>query len=52
MDRQLQRESAISLALALRRKFNVDRTVLKWVEVFKYLSRLLAQGDDDAQAIR
>jgi hypothetical protein len=52
MDRQLQRESAISLALALRREFNVDRTVLEWVEVFKYLGRLLAQDDDDAQAIR
>jgi hypothetical protein len=52
MDRQLQRESAISLALALQRKFNVDGTVLEQVKVFKYLGRLLAQDDDDAQAIR
>jgi hypothetical protein len=51
MDRRLQRESAISLALALRREFNVNGTVLEWVEVFKYLGRLLAQDDDDAQAI-
>ncbi len=52
MDQRLQRESAISLALALRRKFNVNGTVLEWVKVFKYLGRLLVQDDDDAQAIR
>jgi hypothetical protein len=52
MDRRLQRESAISSALALRREFNVDGTVLERVEVFKYLGRLLAQDNDDAQAIR
>jgi hypothetical protein len=52
MDRQLQRESAISSAFALRREFNVDGTVMEQVEVFKYLGRLLAQDDDDAQAIR
>jgi hypothetical protein len=40
------------LALALRHEFNVDRTVLERVKVFKYLGRLLAQDDDDAQAIR
>ncbi len=39
------------MALALRHEFNVDRTVLEWVEVFKYIGRLLAQDDDDAQAI-
>ncbi len=52
MDRRLQRESAISLALALRREFNVNETVLEWDEVFKYLGHLLEQDDDDAQAIR
>jgi hypothetical protein len=52
MDRRLQRESAISSALALRHKFNVNGTVLERVEVFKYLGHLLAQDDDDAQAIR
>jgi hypothetical protein len=51
MDKRLQRESAISSALALRHEFNVNGTVLEWVEVFKYLGRLLAQDDDDAQAI-
>jgi hypothetical protein len=52
MDRWLQQELAISLALALRREFNVNGTVLEWVKVFKYLGCLLAQDDDDAQAIR
>jgi hypothetical protein len=52
MDWRLQWESAISSALALRRQFNVDGTVLERVEVFKYLGRLLVQDDDDAQAIR
>jgi hypothetical protein len=52
MDRRLQQESAISLALALRHEFNVNGTVLERVKVFKYLGRLLAQDDDDAQAIR
>ncbi len=40
------------MALALRRKFTVNGTVLERVEVFKYLGRLLAQDDDYAQAIR
>ncbi len=40
------------MALALLCKFNVNGTVLEQVEVFKYLGRLLAQDDDDAQAIR
>jgi hypothetical protein len=52
MDRRLQQESAFSLALALRREFNVDGTVLERVEVFKYLGCLLVRDDDDAQAIR
>jgi hypothetical protein len=52
MDQRLQRESAISSALALQHKFNVNGTVLERVEVFKYLGCLLAQDDDDAQAIR
>jgi hypothetical protein len=51
MDRWLQRESAISSALALQRKFTINGTVLERVEVFKYLGHLLAQDDDDTQAI-
>ncbi len=42
----------MTLALALQQQFCVDGEVLKWVEVFKYLGRLLAQDNDDIQAIR
>ncbi len=52
MDQRLQRESAIASALALRRKFTVNGSVLECVEVFKYLSRLHVQDDNDAQAIQ
>jgi hypothetical protein len=52
MDRWLKRESAISLALALRHEFTINGSVMEHVEVFKYLGRLLVQDDDDAQAIR
>ena len=48
----MQRELVVSSALALRRQFTVHGDVLERIEVFKYLGRLLAQDDDDAQAIR
>ena len=51
-DRYTQRESAIASALALRHEFTVQGDMLERVEVFKYLGRLLAQDDNDAQAIR
>jgi len=52
VERRAQRESAVASALALRRQFTVHGDALERVEVFKYLGRLLAQDDDDAQAIR
>jgi hypothetical protein len=48
--RKQQREAAVTLALALRQQFSVHGEALDWVEVFKYLGRLLAQDDDDIQA--
>jgi hypothetical protein len=51
MDQQLQREWAISLALALRHEFTANGLVSEHVKVFKYLGRLLSQDDNDAQAI-
>ena len=48
----MQCESAVSSALALRRQFTVHGDVFERVEVFKYLGHLLAQDDDDMQAIR
>ena len=49
---RIQREAAVTLALALRFTFTVHGDVLEGVEVFKYLGRLLAQDDDDVQAVR
>jgi hypothetical protein len=51
VERKLQRELAVRLALALRRQFSVHGDVLERVEVFKYFGHLLAQEDDNAQAI-
>ncbi len=51
VERRVQREAAVSSALALRRQFTIHGDVLEHVEVFKYLGRLLAQDDDDAQAV-
>ena len=51
-ERRRQHERAVASALALRREFNVEGRVLERVEVFKYLGRLLALGDDDAQCVR
>jgi hypothetical protein len=52
VERKHQQETAILLALALRQQFSVCGNMLEWVEVYKYLGRLLAQDDDDIQAIR
>jgi hypothetical protein len=51
-ERRVQREAAVTSALALRCTFTVHGDVLERVEVFKYLGRLLAQDDDDVQAVR
>jgi hypothetical protein len=50
--RKQQREASVTLALALQQQFSIDGEVLERVEVFKYLGRLLAQDNDDIQAIR
>ena len=52
VERRKQREAAVTSALALRQQFTVHGEALERVEVFKYLGRLLAQDDDDIQAIR
>ncbi len=38
--------------LALCQQFTVNGDVLEWVEVYKYLRRMMAQDDDDTQALR
>ena len=52
VERKQQQEAAVTSALALRQQFSVHGEALDWVEVFKYLGCLLAQDDDDIQAIR
>jgi hypothetical protein len=46
-----QREGAVTLALTLRQQFSVNGKVLKQVDLFKFLGRLLAQDEGDIQAI-
>ncbi len=48
----LQQEVAVTSALAIRQQFKVRGDVLEQVEVYKYLGRMMAQDDDDLQAIR
>ncbi len=48
----MQRDSAITLALALRQLFYVEGEVLEKVESFRYLERILTQDDDDIRAVR
>jgi hypothetical protein len=52
VERQRQREAAVTAVLALRQQFTMHGNVLKQVEVYKYLERMMAQDDNDAQAIR
>ncbi len=52
VEQKQHREAAVTSALALRQQFTVHGEALERVEVFKYLGRLLAQDDDDLQAIR
>jgi hypothetical protein len=47
-----QREAAVTSALSLRQQFTVHGDVLKRVEVYKYLGRMMAQDNNDTQALR
>ena len=52
VERHKQLEMVVSSALALHQQFMVNGDVLECVEVFTYLGRMMAQDDDDIQAIR
>ncbi len=52
VERCKQCKTAISSALALHQQFTVCRDVLECVKVYKYLGRMMAQDDDNIQAIR
>ncbi len=51
VERKHQQGTAILLALALCQQFLVHGNVLEQAKVFKYLGSLLAQDDDDIQAV-
>ncbi len=43
---------AVTAALALRQQFMIHGDVLERVEVYKYLRWMMAQDDEDTQAVR
>jgi hypothetical protein len=47
-----QWEAVVTSVLALCQQFTVCGNVLEQVEVYKYLGRMMAQDDDDTQALR
>ncbi len=52
VEHRKQRKTAILSALALHQQFTVHGDVLEHVKVFKYLGRMMAQDNNDIQAIR
>jgi hypothetical protein len=51
-EQRTQRDSAITVALALSKLFHVEGELLEKVDLFRYLGRILAQDDDDVRAVR
>ncbi len=51
-DRRIQHKAAVTSALTLCCTFQVHGDVLERVEMFKYLGCILAQDDNDNQAVR
>jgi hypothetical protein len=49
---RVQHETAATARLSLETRFFAYGEQLQWVEVFKYLSRLLLHDDNDTQAMR
>jgi hypothetical protein len=52
VERWRQQEAAVTAALVLRQQFTIHGNVLERVEVYKYLVRMMAQDNDDTQAVR
>ncbi len=50
--RQQQQEAAVASALALRPQFMVHRDALEKVKVFNYLGRMMAQDNNNVQAMQ
>jgi hypothetical protein len=52
VEHRRQRKAAVTSALALRQQFTVLGDVLEQVEVYKYLGWMMAQDNNDTQALR
>jgi hypothetical protein len=52
VERRGQREAAVTAALVLRQQFTIHGDVLERVEVYKYLGQMMAQNNNDTQAVR
>jgi hypothetical protein len=52
VERWQQREAAVTAALTLCQQFMIHGNVLERVEVYKYLGQMMAQDDNDTQAVR
>jgi hypothetical protein len=52
VEHRQQQEVAVTSVLTLRQQFGICGDVLKWVEVYKYLGRMMAQDNNDTQALR
>jgi hypothetical protein len=50
-EKQRQRETVVTAALALRQQYTIHGDVLEQVEIYKYLGRMMAQDNNNAQAI-
>ncbi len=51
-ERQTQQDLAVAAALALRKLFYIKGGLLEKKDLFGYLERILAQDEDNVQAVR
>jgi hypothetical protein len=51
VERRQQWEAGVTVALALHQQFTIHGNVLEQVEVYKYLGRMMAQDNNDTQAV-
>ncbi len=52
VERRRQQEAVVTAALALCQQFTIHSNVLERVEVYKYLGWMMAQNNNDTQAVR
>jgi hypothetical protein len=52
VERWQQQEAAVTAVLALHQQFTIHGDVLERVENYKYLRRMMAQDNNDTQAVR